>query len=144
MVIKLYTTRSDAHAVDKALTLIGERDAEIKGAGNTFSPSLVLRDPMGANYCQIMGEPFNGRYYFILPYTGAAHGIATLECRNDVLMNLKSQFLQEIAIIARQESEANLFLNDGQMPIEARKQAFFKEFPSGFLNDFKYYISVGG
>lgn len=144
MVIKLYSTSSDSSDVNKSLTLLGERECEIKGTNNIFSPVIIVKDIGAANYCQIMGSPYNGRYYFIRPQNPAAHGVVTLNLQDDVLMSLKSQFLNETGIILRQENSANLYLADNQFPVEAKKETFFKEFSSGFETGFKYYLTIGG
>lgn len=146
MVVNCYNTASDAADVNKALTLVKTVNLEVKGTNNLMDATLTITNPANVNfnYVQIADAPYNGRYYFVLPENTLFNGIVTLNLHEDVLMSLKGQFLRETGVILRQQNTANLYLADAKYPVEARKDTFFKEFPSGFETGFKYYLTVGG
>lgn len=146
MVVNCYNTASDAADVNKSLTLVKTVNLEVKGTNNLMDAELTITNPANVNfnYVQIMDAPYNGRYYFVSPETTTFNGIVVLALHEDVLMSLKGQFLNEGAVIDRQENEGNLFLIDTEFPVENRNKIFFKQFPSGFDTGLTYYLTVGG
>ena len=146
MVVRCYTTSNDKKDVNKELTLVKEVNLEVKGGNNIMDAVIVITNPADVtfNYVQIVDPPYNGRYYFVLPFNTESNGIVRLNLHEDVLMSLKSQYLNETAVIDRQENEGNLYLVDGEYPTENRNKIFFKEFPNGFDAGLSYYLTIGG
>lgn len=65
-------------------------------------------------------------------------------CHVDVLMTYKPQILDHDAIIARQENQWNLFLNDGgTFKVRQDSRIIQKEFPNGFSGG-SYVMIVSG
>lgn len=144
--VNLFITDSDSNVVNKSLNLLETKSCVIRSTEDIVNPSIMvnLSEGTNINYARIDGAPFDGRYYFVEPYTASSHGIVVLNLHEDVLMSLKSQFLEQTAIISRQENEGNLYITDGNFPVENRNNIYFKQFPNGFDTGLKYYITVGG
>ena len=143
--ISLYQTASDNRMVNKVLTPVLYESGEIWDC-DIMSPSLILDVIPGANfnYLQIIGTPFNARYYFVDNITIMQNDIIKVSCSIDVLMSHNSDIKKETAILARQTNLANLYFNDPDLPIENRNAVSFKQFPNGLENKAYYYLLIGG
>ncbi len=143
--ISLYQTASDKRMVNKVLTPVLYESGEIWDC-DIMSPSLILDVIPGANfnYLQIIGTPFNARYYFVDNITIMQNDIIKVSCSIDVLMSHNSDIKKETAILARQTNLANLYFNDPDLPIENRNAVSFKQFPNGLENKAYYYLLIGG
>ena len=144
--IRLYQTASDKRIVNKELTPVLYESGEIWGDCDIMSPSLILNIKQGVNfnYLQIIGAPFNARYYFVDNITIMQNGIIKVSCSIDVLMSHNSDIKKETAILARQTNLANLYFNDPELPLENRNAVSFKQFPNGLENKAYYYLLIGG
>ena len=143
--IRLYQTASDKRMVNKVLTPVLYESGEIWDC-DIMSPSLILDVIPGANfnYLQIIGTPFNARYYFVDNITIMQNDIIKVSCSIDVLMSHNSDIKKETAILARQTNLSNLYFNDPDLPIENRNAVSFKQFPNGLENKAYYYLLIGG
>ena len=143
--ISLYQTASDKRMVNKVLTPVLYESGEIWDC-DIMSPSLILDVIPGANfnYLQIIGTPFNARYYFVDNITIMQNDIIKVSCSIDVLMSHNSDIKKETAILARQTNLANLYFNAPDLPIENRNAVSFKQFPNGLENKAYYYLLIGG
>lgn len=146
MSIKLYVycNTSDRRRPVKELELIAEKDIDLKGDVDVQSPVLLITGDAAtyarANYIYI---PDFKRYYFA-EFTSVPGGMIEARCRRDVLSSAWAHGLQNCtAIIARQEEEFNLLLNDGTFQAYANDQVVTKEFTGGFSTP-AYVLVVAG
>lgn len=66
-----------------------------------------------ANKVNYFYIPEFGRYYFITNIISTNHTLWEIHCHVDVLMSYADEIKQQTAIVARQESQYNLMLDDG-------------------------------
>lgn len=64
----------------------------------------------GYNYCQI--EEF-GRSYYITNIISVNYTLWEIHCHVDVLMSYAEQIKEQVAVVARQEGQYNMMLDDG-------------------------------
>ena len=145
--VYLYEMTSDRRVADKTKTLKYTKDCTLKGDVDLQNPTLILSGDV-ANYATInyMYIPDFGRYYFLDPprVLPGENGLVEVSGRCDVLTTAWMSGLKNLdAIIDRQESYYNLYLNDGTFQACANDNVVTKEFPYGFSTP-KYVLVVAG
>lgn len=124
--ISLYKMQSPANKVDKDISfLIQTVNGTLRAGCSVIDPVIVIETDdnalwkKGLNYAYI--EEF-GRYYYVTNIISVPGTIARsssnvylweLHMHVDVLMSFKDEILAQTAIVARQESKYNLYLDDG-------------------------------
>lgn len=100
------------------------------------NPVITIQKPtspveIGYNYMYI--KTFK-RYYFIDDITSVRDGLWEIKAHVDVLQSFATDILNSKCIISKTEddSDANLYLNDGSFVMDARKFNQVKEFSTGF------------
>lgn len=144
LTINCYKNLSDRRKAAKELELIETKTAELKGDVNIVSPVLILTGD-AATYaeCNYIEIPAFNRYYFA-EFTANPGGILTATCNCDVLSSAWAHGLQDLqAVVARQQEEFNLYLNDGTFQAYANDQVVTKEFSAGFSTP-AYVLVVAG
>ncbi len=115
--IQHFKCDSAANVVDKELQkqtpdLVGT----LRAGSSIIDPVIIVEanDPgfqaNESNYIYV--EEF-GRYYYITNIISVNYTLWELHCHVDVLMSYKEQIRAQTAIVARQEAEYNLMLDDG-------------------------------
>lgn len=115
--IKHYINISATNVVDKELQvqtpdLIGT----LRSGTSIIDPVILVQASSpgfhanNSNYIYV--EEFK-RYYYITNIISVNTGLWELHCHVDVLMSYKEQIRAQIAIVARQETKYNLYLDDG-------------------------------
>ena len=142
--VKCYTNLSDRRKADKALTLVDNKSCEFKGDVSIVNPVLIVTGDAATyasvNYVEI--ADFN-RCYFA-SCRSLTGGLIEISCTCDVLTSAWKHGLKDLeAIIARQQEEYNLYLNDGTFQSYANDQVVTKEFSSGFSTP-AYVLIVAG
>lgn len=118
--VKLFKTTSDDREVNKIL--LSEKNIDnvtLKGETSLTRPSFMLRKGengffTGYNYLYC---PELSRYYYIDNITFMPGDFVTLECSVDVLMSFASQIRGLTALVERQESIYNPYLNDNGITV---------------------------
>lgn len=115
--IKHYINLSAANVVSKELE---EHRPDLVGtlrAGTSLIDPVILVQASSpgfhankSNYIYV--EEF-GRYYYITNIISTNTSLWELHCHVDVLMSYAEQIRAQTAIVARQESKYNLYLDDG-------------------------------
>ena len=111
---------------------------------NVLDPTLQLSkaiDVLTYNYVYI---PEVERYYYVTSQPVYQHGYYEISLHEDVLESTKSDFLPLPAIIARQQSKYNAYLNDDRYPVLAKQQVNTLAFPNGFSNGEDIIMIVNG
>lgn len=132
MIINLYKYKSPNIYINKELESIASYEGTLKDATSVLTPSFDIvtnANLSQANYCYI---PELHRYYYITEIVSVRNNLWKLACHVDVLMTYKPQILAHEAIIARQEREWNVLLNDGQtFKVQQNSDIIVKEFTGG-------------
>lgn len=144
MILRLFQNMSDTNVVQKDII----QKAEISG---TLLEDCSILDPVIAtpliaasdlkyiNYAEI---PDFGRYYYVTDIICRGK-LFEVHMHIDVLNTYKDQIKPLNAIIARNESQYNLYLRDGLIQQYANPHIQIKQFPDGF-DRYEYIFSVCG
>lgn len=141
--VYLYTNTSDKRVVAKSLTNQITKSCKLKGDCSILNPVLILTGDAGdyslVNYMYI---PDFHRYYFctVRALTG---GLLEVTGEVDVLSSAWPYIANEEAVIDRQETEYNVYLNDGTFQAYAYDQVITKNFSGGFTSP-GYVLVVAG
>jgi hypothetical protein len=113
-----YVNHSDKLKVEKNLSqVITDKTITIIEPVDIFNPVIKLSKEIGSlsfNYLYI--SDFN-RYYFVTEPPTWREGFYEVKLHCDVLMSFKHSFYTKHAIIKRNSSRYNLYLNDDHMKI---------------------------
>lgn len=146
MIIKFYKNLSDNIVVDKNITQIGlDQSGTLREACSIIDPVIKFEkftdfDLSACNYLYI---PDFGRYYYINEIIALSDKMFELHCHVDVLRTYRSGIRSNSAVIARQESQYNLYLPDGVFKTYANPHYEIRKFPSGF-SGYHYILTVAG
>lgn len=115
--IQHFKCDSAANVVDKVLQ---QQTPDLIGtlrAGSSIIDPVILVEANApgfqaneSNYIYV--EEF-GRYYYITNIISTNYTLWEIHCHVDVLMSYKDQIRAQTAIVARQEAQYNLLLDDG-------------------------------
>lgn len=145
MLIKLYKTEDDRSVVNKTLTNELSVQGTMRDVLDTFSPEVMLaQDVKDYNYMYI---PSLDRYYFVNGCTIVRTGLYQLkDVEEDVLMSLKSQFLDVYAIIDKTASSelGDEYINDGSFITSSKSINQLVKFPEGFNDTPDYILLTAG
>ena len=150
MKIVLYKNNADNRVVDKTSHL--EKIVEFNGAMfkqnvSIMDVSIIIQFPnettiMGANYIYI---PELSIYYYVTDVRFLSGGRVEFSCREDVLMTYKKDILKLRCVIARQENNYNVYLDDDKFRVYSNKRIQTKLFPNGFdKNNCSYILTIAG
>lgn len=110
-------TSSAANVVNKEFSRGGvDIQGTLRDGSSLIDPVILIEanapgfHANGYNYCYV--EEF-GRYYYITNIISTNHTLWEIHCHVDVLMSYQEQIRAQTAIVARQESQYNLMLDDG-------------------------------
>lgn len=143
MNIEFYQNKSDDRVVSKSLDSISTLSAcEIKEDCSIINPVFLVSGSVSSfadvNYCYV---PDFLRYYYITDIKTAGNGMTEISCRVDVLMSFSAAFLERDAIVARNQGEFNLMLDDSEFRLYADPHIITRAFSSGF-SDPTYIITT--
>lgn len=144
MTINLFQNNSDTNVVSKSLTAKGTLTGTLREDCSIIDPIIKVEGISGSdlpyiNYCEIVEF---GRYYYIKDIVLVGK-LYELRCHIDVLETYKDQIKPLKAIIARNQYDFNLYLQDGMMKEYANPHIEIKQFPNGF-DQFEFIFSVVG
>ena len=145
MTIKLYANQSENNKVDKTIGQLGnDITGTLREDCSVINPVIKIEGLEAdylkhANYAYI---PDFGRYYYINNIVCTGH-LYELHMHVDVLMTYKAGIRACQAVVARQEKQYNLYLQDGVFKTYADPHIEIKQFPNGFT-DFQFILSVAG
>lgn len=135
MTIIIQQNVSEKIKLDKTLTTITTLTGTLKTDTSITDPVILIEcDPttvVNANYMSITEF---GRSYFINNIKVVRKNLVEISAHVDVLSSFKSEIRANSAIIQRQESQWNLYLNDGSFRVYQNPIIQLKSFPNGFSN----------
>lgn len=144
MEVILYKNSSENNVIGKSLVQIKSVECNLKNDVSVVNPTLVLSytdSILDSNYCFI---PKFNRYYFIdeiIPITGDR---SIIKCRVDVLESFKYDIKSLTAIINKQETIADKFIDDGSWIVENKDFLQSYNFSNGFNNSGEFILITAG
>lgn len=142
MTIKLYKNYSDNNVLDKSITQVGsDITGTLREDCSVINPVIAIEGltDLTVNYAYITEF---GRYYFINNIVCKGK-LYELQMHVDVLKTYASGIRGNNAVIARQQNEYNLYLQDGVFKTEAIPHYEIRKFPSGF-SGYEFVLCVAG
>ena len=141
----LYNNQSEQIAVTKNIQELTTLSGTLRDECSISDP-VILFDGIseqitaGANYAFI--QEFN-RYYYITDITFVRNKLFRVSMHVDVLMSFSAQIREQTGVIARQENQWNLNLNDGVFKTYQNPIIKTKVFPTGFTTQ-NFILAVAG
>lgn len=145
MTVNFIKNLSENNRVDKDISSVIDLEGQLRDDCDLINPVIRVSGNYNAqlseiNYAYI---PEFKRYYFVTDVNIFRNGVYDFMLSVDVLMSFKDSILQQSAIIARQENEWNLNLNDDEFKIYQNPIIKTKLFPTGFTEE-AYILAVAG
>lgn len=144
MELVLYTNNSDKKVVTKNITTLATLNGTLREGCSIVDPVIKVEGinnsiAAACNYAKIASF---GRYYYVndIVFDGK---LFELHMHCDVLASFQTQLKSLEAVVARQENNYNLYLNDGLFKTYANPNISTFKFPNGF-NTYQYVLSVSG
>ena len=144
MEVILYKNSSENNVIGKSLVQIKSVECNLKNDVSVVNPTFVLSytdSILDSNYCFI---PKFNRYYFIdeiIPITGDR---SIIKCRVDVLESFKDDIKSLTAIINKQETIADKFIDDGSWIVENKDFLQSYNFSNGFNDNGEFILITAG
>ena len=148
MEIKLYCTPSEPNRVVKTLEEEDILEGTIKGGTSLLKPTILItndghdfKNLFFANYMRI--DSFN-RYYFIDEIRNVRNNLFEISAKVDVLMTYADRIKEMNAIIKRQQTQVNYYLNDVNFKTYQYERVQTKAFPNSFSNNLELLLITAG
>ncbi len=145
MNLTLYYNSSERKVIGKSLQNLGNVAGILKGDASITSPVFILQSNnnylSGVNYLYWQET---GRYYYIDDIELMTGGRMLFYCSVDVLQSFATQIKAQTAIIDKQESENNMYFNDGSFRKDSREFYTVRSFPNGFNDNGEYILITAG
>lgn len=138
----LYISASPVEKIGKALTAGGSYSCTLKETTSVLNPVLIVRtsDPV-YNYNYLYIQEF-GRYYFINDIRSVNNNVWEISAHVDVLETYSTAILANSAVIKRQASQYNLYLDDPDFHAYNYERIQTLKFPDNVFNKNLNYILV--
>lgn len=145
--VTLYNSSSPVEKIGKTLTAGGSYSCSLKDTTSVLNPTLIIRtsDPV-YNYNYLYIQEF-GRYYFINDIKSVNNNVWEISAHVDVLETYKTAILANDAVIKRQRSQYNLYLDDNEFKLLNKEQIQtlkFKQSGGGLTKNLQYVLVVNG
>lgn len=128
--VTFYNNSSNAHVVNKALSLITTVQVKLKEPIDIERPEILLCGAQGAIKANYVHIPELGRYYYCHSELERGQLVRFVCDQSDPLMSFKSALLASPAVIARNPWHFDLYLPDPNLPIETRTASAILKFPN--------------
>lgn len=140
--IKLQRNTSPINKVDKALNLVDTVTGTLRNESNLVDPVILIELDSLPYFNYMTIEEFH-RSYFIREIKSVRNKLWEIHAHSDPLMSFKTDFLQNTAVVSRNQSNYDLLLNDGMFKCRQNSRIGYIAFPSG-LDNFNYILVVAG
>lgn len=142
--IILQVNESEKNKVTKTLTEIMTVSGVLKSETSIIDPVIMISCELSnVTKCNYITIGSFGRSYFVNNIRSIRSGLVEFSCHVDVLTSFADSIRENTAIIRKQESKWNLYLNDGSFKVYQNPMVLTKAFPSGFTNQ-KFVLAVAG
>lgn len=133
--VTFYTSTSDKRALSKNLTNSVSVNCQITEDCDILNPTLEVNIFSGLSNKNYMYISSWHRKYFIDSITVTNGGRAIIKGHVDVLSTYKDQILNCSAVVCRQQSKGNYYLNDPAYKARQYKVSTVVEFPNQIFNE---------
>lgn len=118
----------------------------LKENTDVFKPTFMLESASELwNFNYVDGSQFSGRQYFITDIRSVGYLLYEIDCRTDVLSTWASQIRANRAVVARQESLYNLYLDDPYFRVYNYERIQTLKFPNNdFMKSLQYVLVTNG
>ena len=127
--VTFYNNSSNAHAVNKVLSLISTATVKLKEPIDIERPEILLSGAQGAIQANYVYIPERGRYYYCHSELERGQLVRFVCDMSDPLMSFKSALLSSPAVVARNPWYFDLYLPDPKLPVERRTASAVLKFP---------------
>ena len=144
MEVILYKNSSENNVIGKSLAQIKSVECNLKNDVSVTNPTLILsytHSILDSNYCFI---PKFNRYYFIDEIIPIIGDRSIIKCRVDVLESFKDNIKSLTAIIDKQETIADKFIDDGSWIVENKDFLQSYNFSNGFNDSGEFILITAG
>lgn len=142
--ITLQRNNSEKIRVDKNVVDITVIDGVLKDQTSLTDPVILFEGDLttmkSVNYMTI---PIFGRSYFVSNPTVVRTGLIQFSAHVDVISSFAQSIRSNRAIIHKQESKWNLYLNDGSFKVYQNPMVLTRLFPAGFTTQ-EFVLAVAG
>lgn len=140
--INLMLNTSDVNVVDKTVSILSTVSGTLKEQTSILTPTIKIQGsiPTSCNYFYI--SEFN-RYYYITDISSITANVFEISGRVDVLKTYSSAIKGCTGIVARQQNNWNLYIDDGSFKTYQNDRVQLLSFPSGFTTE-QFVIAISG
>lgn len=144
MNLKLYQNNSENNKVTKSITQLYSLTGYLRDDCSIIDPVISVENISAANLVKTNYAYISefGRYYYINNIVCKGK-LFELHMHVDVLQSFGTSILNCNAVVARQQSKYNLYLQDGVFKTYADNHYQIKQFSNGF-NSHSFIFSVAG
>ena len=139
------TSNSDKRMLDKSITDNFTLTGTLRNETSILNPVILvecsLEDIATCNYMTI--DSFGGRKYFINDIKSIRNGLVEVYGHVDVLTTYKDGIRKNSGITYRQETDWNLYLDDGSFKAYQNPRIQTLEFPTGFTAQ-RFIFAIAG
>lgn len=140
--IKLQRNTSPMNKMDKTCNLVATISGTLRNETNLVDP-IILVERSELPYFNYMTIDEFHRSYFIREIRSIRNNVWEIHGHSDPLMSFKEDFLQNTALVSRNENNYDLLLNDGLFKCRQNSRIGYISFPAG-LDNFNYILLVAG
>lgn len=131
MDVRFYLNTSENNSLKKNLTNVEVISGFMREPVDLLRPVFrVQTNPLDYNYCYI--GKFE-RYYFIKDIVNLRNDLWEVHCEVDVLTSYYDDIRNLSGIVDKQETNGNVYIDDGSWTVENRRVIETLNFSSGFL-----------
>lgn len=144
MQIQFIKNKSEVNRLNKELTIVKEVTVNLKNPENVNNFSVIISRFEGLNTCNYAYVNALNRFYFINDIEFLNNNNFRVYFKVDVLTTYKEKILSQRALVSRNSTKANFYLNDDRYKIENRTRTVTKKFPNSFSGDSILLVVNGG
>lgn len=139
------TSNSDKRMLDKSITDNFTLTGTLRNECSILNPVILIEKNLGdLATCNYMTIPaFGNRSYFINDIISIRNGLVEVHGHVDVLTTYKEAIRKNSGITFRQESDWNLYLDDGSFKVYQNPRIQTLEFPTGFTTQ-RFVFAIAG
>lgn len=143
--VKAFQYNSPNHYINKQLIDVATYTGNLREETSVINPVFEIETSSDLSQMNYIWIDELHRYYYVTNIVSVATNLWRVYCHVDVLMTYKPTILAHEAVIARQQSLYNLYLNDGNtFKVTQRSKIVQKQFPNGFTGSSYVMITAGG
>lgn len=145
-IVKLQLNSSEKNKLGKEVTDMLELEGTLKVQTSVIDPILIIETSNEAALlkCNYMTIPSFNRSYFITNIKSVNYKLWEITAHVDVLESFRYEILKNTAVVARQEKDWNLYLDDGTFKSYQNPLVMTQTFPKGFNAQEFILITAGG